>query len=109
MRHGEAELVDGYGEVRDHEEHGAQAGAQLGPGPHVVGQLQAGDGPPAHEADQSDVDGHEVGEGARQVGVQQQVAHRGHSGDHQAGIYVHRFHPEGRWVEDVGDGKHQKA
>ena len=35
MGHREAELVDGNGEVRDHKEHGAQAGGQLGPGPQV--------------------------------------------------------------------------
>lgn len=109
MRHGEAELVDGDGEVGHHEEHGAQAGRQLGPGPQVVGQLQARHRPPAHEADEADVDGHQVGEGPGQVGVEQQVAERGHGRDDQAGAHVKGFHAKGRGVEDVGDGKHQEA
>lgn len=82
MGHREAELVDCNGEVGDHEKHGTKAGGQLGPGPEVIGKLQACDGPPAHKTNQGNVDGHQVGEGAREVGVQQEITQRGRSSDH---------------------------
>lgn len=109
MGHGEAEFVHGDGEIGDHEEHGAQAGGQLSPRPQVVGQLQACHRPPAHEADQADVHGHQVGEGSGEVGVQEHVAEGGDPGDDQARSHVEGLHPEGGRVEDVGDGEHQEA
>lgn len=104
--HGEAELVHGNGEIGDHEEHSAQAGRQLGPGPQVVGQLQASDRPPAHEADQGDVDRDQVGERTGEVRVQQAVAQGRYKSDDQTHAHVNRLHPKGGGVEDVGDGKH---
>lgn len=74
MGHREAELVDGNGEVRHHEEDGSEAGRQLRPGPQVIGELDSSNGPPAHEADESDVNGHQVGKGTREVGVKKGVA-----------------------------------
>lgn len=109
MGHGEAEFVHGDGEIRDHEEHGAQAGGQLSPGPKVVRQLQACHGSPAHEANEADVHGHQVGEGSGEVGVQKDVAEGGDAGDDQARSHVERLHPKGRGVEDVRDGEHQEA
>lgn len=109
MRHGEAEFVDSDGEIRDHEEHGAQAGGQLSPSPQVVRQLQARHGSPAHEADEGDVHAHQVGEGSGEVGVQQDVAQGGDAGDDHACRHVQRLHPKGGGVEDVGDSKHQEA
>lgn len=58
MRNGEAELVDGNGEVGHHEEDGSDARRKFRPGPEVIGELDAGDGPPAHESDEGDVNGH---------------------------------------------------
>lgn len=70
----EAELVDSNGEVGHHEEDGSEASRQFRPGPEVIGELDSSDGPPAHEADESDVNSHQVGEGTREVGVQKGVA-----------------------------------
>lgn len=109
MGHGEAEFVHGDGEIRDHEEHGAQAGGQLSPSPEVVGQLQACHGSPAHEADKADVHGHQVGEGSGQVGVEKGVADGGDASDDQACSHVERLHSKGGGVEDVGDGEHQET
>lgn len=107
--HGEAELVERDGEVRHHEEHGAHAGRQLGPRPQVVAELHARHRPPAHEADQGDVDGHQVGEWTREVGVQEGIAGTGNDAHQQAGFEVQRLHTKGWRVQDVCDGEHQQT
>lgn len=107
--HGEAELVERDGEVGHHEEHGADAGRQLGPRPQVVAQLHARHRPPAHEADQGDVDSHQVGERAREVGVQEGIAGAGNNAHQQAGFEVQRLHAKGWRVQDVCDGEHQQT
>lgn len=107
--HRKAELVNCNGQIRHHEKHRADAGRELGPCPEVVAQLHAGDRSPAHEANQGDVDSYQVGEWAREVGVQEGITGTANKAHQEAGLQVQRLHAKGWGVQDVCDGEHQQT